>query len=176
MNNFIPRFNEPSINDLNYINTGYGGHNRCITINEITGSVLPNCTGYAWGRALEILHTFNTTLSTGNAEDWFNYTQDGFERGQTPKLGSIICYSGGDLSGHVAVVEQINLDGSIIISNSAYDGQRFWTQTLPSDYSYNNLQFQGFIYLLNNPVIKRSIKKKFPWVLYAKKIRNKPYI
>ena len=31
-------------------------------------------------------------LSLGNGEDWWGYTQDGYERGQTPKLGATICF------------------------------------------------------------------------------------
>ena len=57
-------------------------------------------------------------------------TNDGYKRGSTPKLGAIACWSlgvvgiGNDGAGHVAVVEQINSDGSIIVSESNYGGTR----------------------------------------------------
>ena len=118
------------------------------------GYGLPNCTCYAWGRFWEITGG-NTppSLSTSNAEDWYNYS-DGYQRGNTPKLGAIICFADGPFSGdgHVAVVEQINGDGSIVTSNSAYGGQYFYTQTLqpPNYLPTSGYVFQGFIYNPNS--------------------------
>lgn len=171
MANFVPRLTAPSSNDPKWINRAFGGYNRCIAINDVTGSVLPNCPGYAWGRALEILHVFDTTLCTANAYEWYTYN-DGFTRGSTARLGAIICYSGGvDNLGHVAVVEEINPDGTITISESNYGGAYFRTVSLPSDYSNPGLTFQGFIYLIDNPspIVKKS---HFPWVLYSRKLRS----
>lgn len=173
---FTPRFTAPSVSDLKWKNTSYGGYNRCIVIDTSTGSVLPNCTGYAWGRALEILNLTDCNLSTRNADNWYNNTADGYPRGSVAKLGAILCYSGGYLTGHVAVVEQINQDGSIIISESNYGGDYFRTVTLPSNYSYNNLVFQGFIYIIDEPIPPtpslNNYNEKFPWVLYARKLRK----
>jgi hypothetical protein len=43
----------------------------------------------------------------------------------------------------------INSDGSILISQSAYNGTMFWTQTLKSPYTYGSeYTLQGFIYPL----------------------------
>ena len=123
---------------------------------------MPNCTGYAWGRALELLNSRDCNLSVNNADLWFN-NQDGYKRGQIPKLGAIICYSGGSLSGHVAVVEKINNDGSILVSESSYGGNYFETETIPNDYSYYNYTFQGFIYL---PI---KHKKRFNWLMFDRR-------
>lgn len=121
-----------------------------------SGYGLPNCTCYAWGRFYELSGTY-PALSLRDAENWYG-TSDGYSRGQTPKLGAVICWSCGvvgddsDGSGHVAIVEQINSDGSIVTSNSAYGGTLFYTQTLTkeSGYTWNAAYtFQGFIY---NPV------------------------
>lgn len=121
-----------------------------------SGYGLPNCTCYAWGRFYE-LSGERPKLSTGDAENWFGYS-DGYARGQTPKLGAVICWRRGavgddsDGAGHVAVVEQINADGSIVTSNSAYGSTLFYMQTLTkeSGYTWNSAYtFQGFIY---NPV------------------------
>jgi surface antigen len=149
MAKFIPRTTAPSTSDKNWIHTSYGGYNSCIHISG--GSVLPNCVGYAWGRARELMGK-DPALSRNNAENWWGHN-DGYERGQTPRLGAIACWrkgsvnSASDGAGHVAVVEQINSDGSILISNSDYGGTRFYTKTLPKGYPISGRVFQGFIYL-----------------------------
>ena len=123
----------------------------------LAGYGLPNCTCYAYGRAWELLDTARDysnqpTLSTGNAEDWYGYTQDGYDRGQTPQLGAIACWADGPFSGdgHVAVVEEIDPDtGVITCSNSAYGGEYFYlTHLTPPDYlPAAGYVFQGFIYI-----------------------------
>lgn len=178
---FTPRTTAPSQSDLHWIKTTHGGYNRCIVIDESTGSVLPNCTGYAWGRFLEMNNITDCNLSTGNAEIWFN-TNDGYERGKIPKLGAIICWHSTQSGGHVAVVEEIKTNGDIVTSNSAYGGSRFYTQTLsPPNYNMGSAYtFQGFIYSpteftpFTPPTPTKQIKrKKFPFVLYANKLRTK---
>ena len=135
---------EPRLNDDGMLNNPYWYSENPF---YQAGYGLPNCTCYAWGRAYEITGK-RPTLSTGNANEWWSYTQDGYERGQTAKLGSIICYDGGTYgTGHVGVVEQINDDGSIVTSNSNYGAEYFITYNLPSDYSMSGVTFQGFIYL-----------------------------
>lgn len=113
---------------------------------------MPNCTAYSWGRWYELLGEKHK-LSTGNAENWFNNTKDGYKRGQTPKLGAVICWRKGqagnsnDGAGHVAIVEEIKPDGTIITSNSAYKSTNFYTKTLKPPYSMGgSYVFQGFIY------------------------------
>lgn len=118
-----------------------------------SGYGMPNCTAYAWGRFYELSGT-RPTLSLGNAEDWYNYS-DGYARGRTPKLGAVIVWAKGavgnndDGAGHVAIVEQINADGSIVTSNSAWNSTLFYMQNIGNDYSLSGYTFQGFIY---NPV------------------------
>ena len=130
--NFIPRLTAPSSSDLHWIKTTHGGYNRCIEIDPDTGSVLPNCTGYAWGRFLEENDITDCNLSRGNAGVWYTNTSDGYTRGQTPKLGAVICWDNPQSGGHVAIVEEIHSNGEIVTSNSAYGGTRFYTQTLSS--------------------------------------------
>lgn len=119
------------------------------------GFGLPNCTCYAWGRRYEITGK-RPTLSTGNADTWVDRNTV-YEVGMTPKLGAVCCwkYTGSMAGegGHVAVVEQINPDGSIVTSNSAWGGSYFYLQTLyPSNgYEWGNFTaFQGFIYAEEN--------------------------
>ena len=122
------------------------------------GYGLPNCTAYAWGRWWEcsdIDHNFSNRplLSTGNAEDWYNYN-DGYERGSTPALGAVLCLADGPYSGdgHVAVVEEILPDMSIRVSESNWGGLYFDTAVYnpPHYLKAAGYRFQGFIY---NPIV-----------------------
>lgn len=155
---FKARTTAPATNNKYYIHTSKGGKNKCILISG--NSCLPNCVGYAWGRSMEISGGKMNKLSLGNAELWYGNTADGYKRGSTPKLGAVICYRkgqvgvGNDGAGHVAVVEKINADGSILISESGYKSFRFKTRTLQKGYAYaNGYTFQGFIY---NPYVKEE--------------------
>ena len=125
-------------------NVGYNPF-AIITVNnkyQSIGSTLPNCTAYAWGRFYEIIKT-RPKLFTGNAETWYGASNtlvddiatmalngtayDGYRRGQTPEPGAILCWEGVDgKAGHVAIVEQVNDDGSIITSESGYESASFW--------------------------------------------------
>lgn len=147
---YIARLKEPSTDNRYWIKTTKGGLNECILIKG--DSCLPNCVGYAWGRWYELLGK-KPKLSKGNAENWYNY-KDGYKRGKTPKLGAVICWRKGkagnaeDGAGHVAIVEQINSDGSIVASESNYMGKRFNTRKLSKTYYLGkSYTFQGFIYL-----------------------------
>lgn len=149
---YNPRLSEPSTSDKHWIKTTKGGLNECILVSG--NSCLPNCVGYAWGRWYELLGS-RPKLSKGNAENWYNYN-DGYARGSTPKLGAVICWRKGkagnsnDGAGHVAIVEKINSDGSIVTSESGYKSYRFKTKTYKKSNNYyvgSNYTFQGFIYL-----------------------------
>jgi len=147
---YVARLKEPSTDNRYWIKTTKGGLNECILIKG--NSCLPNCVGYAWGRWYELLGK-KPKLSKGNAENWYNY-KDGYKRGKTPKLGAVICWRKGkagnanDGAGHVAIVEKINKDGSIVVSESHYMGKRFTTKKLSKTYYYGkSYTFQGFIYL-----------------------------
>ena len=106
-----------------------------------------NCTWYAWGRAYEITRTY-PKLGRGNAGTWWSYNKNGgyYPYGSTPKLGAVACWSNSG-AGHVAVVEQINGDGTIVISESGWSSCYFRTVTIPASGSRSGLTFQGFIYL-----------------------------
>lgn len=182
MTTFVPRTDAPEANNLYYIKTTKGGYNKCIQIQN-NGSVLPNCTGYAWGRFMECqtnVHTCN--LSRGDAERWYGYTMDGYQRGQTPKLGAVICWYSTRSGGHVAIVEEIKANGDIVTTNSAYSGSYFYRKTLSPKNNYymgKSYSFQGFIYNPTEftpgptpPTPTETKKKKFPWFIYARRLRN----
>lgn len=131
MSDYTPRLTQPSNDDLRWRNTGYGGYNPCIEVSTAggnngyypyVGSVLGNCTGYCHGRWMELGNT-NTpyNISTGHASLWYSHA-DGYERGSVPKLGAIVCFSGGTY-GHVAIVEEISEDGSYILCSESNFGR-----------------------------------------------------
>ena len=159
------RYEAPTSDNRYYLRPEAGGYNQCIAISG--GSVLPNCCGYAFGRFMEAGGVKSCKLSTSHAENWFGFTADGYERGQTPKPGAVMCWRGGnpgdtsDGYGHVAVVEQVNADGSVVCSMSNYpiDGKKlpYWERkTYYKPYNTSTgLIFQGFIY---NPGTEKKVK------------------
>ena len=162
------------------------------------GYGMPNCTTYAWGRFWEISDASGDgsnkpTLPTSDAGKWFSQVS-GYETGTSPKLGAVICWSdntGG--AGHVAIVEQIMDNGDIVVSQSAWEGTYFWTNTkyATDGYSYNHYTFQGFIYNPHvtaggggsggsdpetpdspyYPVVTRKKRKGFNFVLFNRQRR-----
>lgn len=144
MAEFVPRTTAPSTSDRRYYadnpfyQSGYG---------------MPNCTCYAYGRFWELLGS-KPNLSLGDAEKWYGYN-DGYTRGRTPKLGAIVVWGKGvvgddsDGAGHVAVVEQVNADGSFRCSNSAWNSTNFYMKDIPASCALSGYTFLGFIY---NPV------------------------
>ena len=110
------------------------------------GYGMPNCTCYAFGRAYEILGTL-PRLSHGDANKWYDYNiQKGYYAyGSIPKPGAIACWTTGAY-GHVAVVETVNDDSTVTISESHWSGTYFDTKTVRADCSCY-AGFQGFIYI-----------------------------
>lgn len=148
---FKPRLTAPSKDNKFYIPDDKGGFNPCLPIGDGT-SCLPNCVGYAYGRAMEICGV-KIALPTNNAEDWFITAKSKFIVGDKPKLGAIACwkqgknYNGNDGYGHVAVVEEIYSDSTILTSNSDYFGEEFYLKERKYPYNINGYEFVGFIYL-----------------------------
>ena len=87
---FKQRTTPPEAGNLFYTTASGGGFNKCIAIRG--NSVLPNCTGYAYGRFMEECGAHSCNLSTGNAQNWFGYA-DGYPRGQKPKPGAVMCWA-----------------------------------------------------------------------------------
>lgn len=158
MATFTPRTSAPGGGNLCYKTRGSGGYNRCILGNSrgriYSGCVLPNCTGYAWGRFIECQGFTDCSLSTHNAGTWYGHTSDGYTRNHSvPYLGAVICWSydnGG--AGHVAVVEKIYSNTDILWSESNWSGTtgngRYWRTIRgnPANFATNTLNFQGYIY------------------------------
>lgn len=136
-----------SVRCLNYSTSVYcpiepKTHTCVLSGGEVTGQ----CTGYAWGRFMEILGS-QPTLSRGDAGTWFYYN-DGYSRGSVPALGAVVCWDQPGNAGHVAIVEQIHDDGTITMSMSGWASPYFWTETHgpPRYYGNSTYNLQGFIY------------------------------
>lgn len=158
---FVRRTFAPASDNKYYIRKSAGGYSPCIAGKpNMLGSeksALANCVGYAWGRVAEITKNplikigFNAMSGTHpvDAHHWITYANNvGFKSGMTPKVGAVACWrNSANTSGHVAVVEQINDNGTIVVSESSYKGYIWRESLLSKTYYKKNLIFQGFIYL-----------------------------
>ena len=108
-----------------------------------TGYGMPNCVAYAYGRIYELNGTA-PKISRGNAGEWWyiNINNGYYDYGYEPKLGAVACWSG-----HVAVVEEINEDGSVTVSESHWGGTYFDTKTFSDMSSHWGQTFYGYIYM-----------------------------
>lgn len=153
MSEWRMRTSAPSATNKYFIKTTYGGLNYCMLRDSATGSVLPNCTGFAWGRFIEGVGETFSNLSRGDASSWYGNTADGYQRGQSPKVGAVMCWGGGYYSGagHVCIVEKVIDDNTVITGESDYSGARWYSKTrhrgADGRWGMNDLfSFQGFIY------------------------------
>ncbi len=79
-----------------------------------------NCTHYAYARRAQLGRPIGSFW--GNANTWaMNAAASGFAVNRTPAPGAVFQESGG-FYGHVGVVESVNPDGSIVVSEMNYFG------------------------------------------------------
>lgn len=149
---FSPRTSCPNANNPWWTHTSRGGKSPCIHDAQLKkcawpGSTIANCVGYAFGRFSEILGYPMSSAGAPNAGMWFSSYATNFQRGQTPQLGAVGCFSKPGEAGHVLIVEAIYPDGSIQTSESGYSGSIFFSKRrYPPNYMDSPYQFQGFIY------------------------------
>lgn len=149
------RTTQPTEKDKYYVLSSSGGYAKGIAGSSGGKMVIPNCAGYAACR-------FNEYNQTGYMK-YFAYWRDaeyfyedgkkqGLKVGSTPKVGAILCWEGiGAAAGHVAFVEDVKPDGSIITSESAWQGTAFYTMHRYRErgnwgMNAKNYKFTGFIY------------------------------
>lgn len=163
---YTPRTTAPDPYSLYWQGIAYGGYNKFNVHNMYPGCTLPNCTAYCEGRWMEIMNWTSTNLPFMNATYWYAHTSDGYPRGSTPLLGSIICWRNWDEygqpdAGHVGVVEEIFYDAygqieRLGVGYSASGGAYFTYRTnisAANNFKYKtNSELQGFIYLPSQPV------------------------
>lgn len=174
---FKPRLTRPESGNPYYNTPAAGGY----AVGAILGNpivpgcnVLANCVGFAAGRFNEIIGAGKWQYLTypPNAENFIASAKaQGLKTGTEPKLGAILVFAKGkvgdasDGAGHVAVVEQINADGSIVTSESGYGCTNpFWTtaRVKGSDGNWGGgsaYKFIGFVYQ-PEPVVPTGIIKK----------------
>lgn len=128
---FIPRVSTPKDDNKCYLKSPKG-YNKCIRGNTKNGlnhgkdDVLPNCTGYAYGRFLEAQEWTSCKLPTCNAEMWLEKNTK-YQEGFTARVGSILVFAkgkvgtGSDGAGHVMFVEDIFKDGTAYCSESGWN-------------------------------------------------------
>ena len=160
------RLTKPEKDNKYYITRKSGGYNPCI-VGKPTDpdcNTLANCVGYAVGRFNEI-GGYNCCkwLASVNAENMIEIAKNqGLSISPIPTLGGCMVWqkgntlSGNDGAGHVAIVESIKSDGSIITSESGYNAAKpFWTtkRTAPNYETNAAYKFRGCIV---NPAVHSS--------------------
>lgn len=154
---FQARLTIPEKTNKLYIAKSEGGLNPGVPRPSGSKLQFANCVFYALGRFAEL---WGIWLKSTNAENFAAVAKEkGLTVSQTPKLGAIVCWAKGkvgvssDGAGHVAVVEQINADGSIVTSESGWSASKpFWTQTRKNDGNWGQTSTYKFIGFILPPV------------------------
>lgn len=160
------RLTKPEKGNKYYITRKSGGYNPCIVGNptDTDCNVLANCVGYVVGRFNEIgAYGCCKWLASVNAENMIEIARNqGLAISPVPVLGGCMVWqkgktlSGTDGAGHVAIVESINADGSIITSESGYNASKpFWT-TKRSAPNYETNAAYVFRGCIVNPAVHSS--------------------
>ena len=155
---FSPRLSAPSESNKFYLKKGKGGYNPCILIRG--KSCLPNCVGYGYGRAYEVLGK-DPKLCVNNASDWYDH-KDSWKRVKVSELqaGDIICWDDG-LYGHIGFVEMRTKKGQLTISQSAYGGRRFYITKMKYPYGFGAYKCVGGIRIIDTvPAKQTTVKTK----------------
>jgi len=141
------------------------------------GKGMPNCTAYSWGRIAELKQVTSyqdsldrVHLCRSNARRWWDYTDDGYQRGQDPAPGAVAVFEGiatnaaGKHYGHVMVVEEVSGD-TVTLSGSDADvdgsgGRYFYVDKMSMDELRNPTYhggLLGFIYAYTE--VKQSMSE-----------------
>ena len=120
-----------------------------------TGTPMPNCVAYAYGRIYE-MNGEAPLINHGSAGDWWgiNKRNGYYDYGQEPKVGAVACWSR-----HVAVVEKVNEDGSVTVSESHWGGTYFDVKTFSDMHSHYGQSFYGYIYTYNGGLTSELANK-----------------
>lgn len=124
--------------------------------------LIGECTWYVWGRAYEILG-YRPNISRGHAKDFYAYNLNSgaYPYGNEPKLGAIACFAPNNharWTGHVAIVEAVGGDGSVILSEYNFKGVHVFSSDRYLNPTEARTWVQGYIYLRpDDPVIPDHI-------------------
>ena len=158
-NGYTPRLTAP--------NSGIPYYSTKLNVYHQTGTPMPNCVAYAYGRIYE-MNGEAPLINHGSAGDWYgmNKANGYYDYGSEPKVGAVACWSG-----HVAIVEKVNKDGSVTISESHWGGTYFDVRTYQDMNSHYGQAFYGYIYTYNEGLTK-SLENR---LLNAKKEKHTQY-
>lgn len=152
---FTRRTTAPEYGNVYYYNGAYNP----FAYNQ---NLIGECTWYVWGRAYEILgHRPN--ISRGHAKDFYTYNLNSgaYPYGNEPKLGAIACFAPNNhayWTGHVAIVEAVGGDGSVILSEYNFKGVHVFSSDRYLNPTEARTWVQGYIYLRpDDPVIPDHI-------------------
>lgn len=158
------RTTQPS-NNKYYIRIASGGYNGAVLGSPVIpgANVLCNCVGYANGRFNEIGEYGKCKYQlVCNAENFIEAAQKmGLKISSKPIQGGIMVWqkggtlSGGDGAGHVAVVEEVYEDGSILTSESGWSSWAFKTIRRNNT---NGRWGQGSAYRFRGCIINPAVK------------------
>ena len=168
MANFVIRTTKPQ-NSPYYIRKADGGYSDACKgkPTDPTATALANCVGYANGRFAEIIGKPCIEYQlVCNAENFIERaTAMGLKISPKPTLGGIMVWqkgstlSGTDGAGHVAIVEQIIDDNTILTSESGYGAKKiFWNQTRTNN---NKRWGQSSEYKFRGCIINPSVNEGF---------------
>ena len=125
-------------------------------------NLIGECTWYVWGRAYEILG-YRPNISNRYAKDFYAYNLNSgaYPYGNEPKLGAIACFAPHNhahWTGHVAIVEAVGTDGSVILSEFNFKGVHVFSSDRYLNPTQARTWVQGYIYLRpDDPVIPDHI-------------------
>jgi surface antigen len=159
-------------NNKYYIRKAQGGLSDAVFGYPVVkgANVLCNCVGYANSRFNEIINDPNLEYIVKpfkyqlvcNAENFIESAKrQGLKISKTPKVGGIMVWQkgrtlgGGDGAGHVAVVERVYEDGTILTSESGYGAWAF--KTIRRD-NKNGRWGQNSLYKFRGCIINPSVK------------------
>jgi len=151
---FTRRTTAPEYGNVYYYN---GAYNPFIAV-----GCIGECTWYVWGRAYEILGHW-PNISNWYAKDFYSYNLNtgAYPYGNEPKLGAIACFAPNNharWTGHVAIVEAVGGDGSVILSEYNFVSRHAFSANRYLNPTEARTWVQGYIYLRpDDPVIPDHI-------------------
>lgn len=147
---FTRRTTAPEYGNVYYYN---GAYNPFIAV-----GCIGECTWYVWGRAYEILGHW-PNISKWYAKDFYAYNVNtgAYPYGNEPKLGAIACFAPNNharWTGHVAIVEAVGGDGSVILSEYNFVSEHAFSANRYLNPTEARTWVQGYIYIRpDDPVI-----------------------
>ena len=157
---FTRRTTAPESWNNYYYNAAYNPYTYETYVRK--ANLIGECTWYVWGRAYEILGHW-PNISNRYAKDFYAYNLNSgaYPYGNEPKLGAIACFAPNNhahWTGHVAIVEAVGGDGSVILSEYNFVSRHAFSANRYLNPTEARTWVQGYIYLRpDDPVIPDHI-------------------